>query len=374
MRKYISIGLGFVILIASFFVVKTMISSQNKVKRKAPKIIKTVFINEVQNTDIPIIITANGNLVAKNKIEIFSEVQGVLHVTKKEFRPGTSYKKGEIILKINSEEFYANLQAQKSNLYNTITSIMPDIRLDYPNEYLKWQTYLSNFDFNKTTPKLPEINSEKEKFFISGRNIYTTYYNVKNLEVRLNKYIIRAPYNGILTDALVNPGSLVRQGQKLGEFINPSVYEMEVAINANYFDLLQKGNTVALHKLDRSKTWSGKVIRVNGKVDQASQTVKAYIQVAGKTLKEGMYLEAKLVAKKEKNAFEIPRKLLVNNESVYVLNDSVLELVKVNPVYFKDKNVVIKGLKNGTKILAKNVPGAFSGMVVKEINNDSVAP
>ena len=284
MRKYISIGLGIVLIIGAFFVVKAMILSNQKPVRHAKKIVKVVFVDIVENKSIPIVIKANGNLVAKNKIEIFSEVQGILQTTSKEFKAGTSYKKGETILKINNEEHYANLQAQKSNLYNTIASIMPDIRLDYPAAYTKWQKYLTDFDFDKTTSKLPEVNSEKEKFFISGRNIYTTYYNVKNMEVRLSKYIIRAPYNGILTDALVNPGSLVRQGQKLGEFINPAVYEMEVAINANYIDLLQKGNTVKLTRLDNSKNWEGTVIRVNGKVDQASQTVKAFIQVSGKGL------------------------------------------------------------------------------------------
>ena len=368
MRKYISIGLGIALIIGAVFIVKAMIFYNQKPVRTAKKIIKVVFVDIVENKSIPIIIRANGNLVAKNRIEIFSEVQGVLHTTSKEFKAGTSYRKGETILKINNEEHYANLQAQKSNLYNTIASIMPDIRLDYPAEHTKWQRYLTDFDFDKTTPELPEINSEKEKFFISGRNIYTTYYNVKNMEVRLSKYIIRAPYDGILTDALVNPGSLVRQGQKLGEFINPRVYELEVAINANYIDLLQTGNTVKLSKLDNSKSWDGKVIRVNGKVDQASQTVKAFIQVSGKGLKEGMYLEANLVAKEEKDAYEMPRKLLVNNEGVYVVKDSILDLVKVNPVYFKDNSVVIKGLENGTMVLAKNVPGAHAGMAVRVFN------
>jgi membrane fusion protein (multidrug efflux system) len=370
MRKYISIALGIALVVASFFIVKIMIANNKKPEQKAKKIVKTVYIDVVENKDIPITIKANGNLVAKNKIEVFSEVQGILEATTKEFKAGNIYKKGEVILKINNEEHYANLQAQKSNLYNAITSIMPDIRLDYADEYEKWQAYLISFDFDKTTPVLPEINTEKEKFFISGRNIYTTYYNVKNMEVRLSKYIIRAPYNGILTEALVNPGSLVRQGQKLGEFINPSIYEMEVAINANYIDLLQKGNSVQLHNLNNSKTWVGKITRVNGKIDQASQTVKAFIQVPGKDLKEGMYLEANLVAKKEKNAYEIQRKLLVNNESVYILKDSVLDLVRVNPVYFKESSVVIKGLDNGTKVLAKNVPGAYAGMIVK-VNKDN---
>ena len=368
MRKYISIVLGIILIVASVFVVKAMVAANQKPERIAKKIVKTVFVDVVKNTDIPITINANGNLVAENKIQIYSEVQGVFQNTVKEFDEGISFKKGEVILRINSEEHYANLQAQKSNLYNTITSIMPDIRLDYPEEYEKWRKYITSFDFNKSTPKLPQTNSEKEKFFISSRNIYTTYFNVKNMEVRLSKYVIKAPYNGILTEVLVKPGSLIRQGQKLGEFIDPSVYEMEVAINASYIDLLQKGNTVQLQNLDHSNTWEGKIVRVNGKVDQTSQTVKTFIQVSDKELKEGMYLEANLVAKKEKNAYEIERKLLVNNESVYVLMDSVLALVKVNPVYFKDKTVVIKGLANGTKVLSKNVPGAYAGMAVKVFN------
>jgi|LGVD01.1.fsa_nt_gb multidrug efflux pump subunit AcrA (membrane-fusion protein) len=372
MRKYISIGLALLLIIGAFFVVKIMIDSNQKKKIKAPKIVKTVFVETVKNKEIPIVISANGNLVAKNKIELYSEVQGVLKRLSKDFKAGTHYRKGEVILKINSDEHYANLQAQKSNLFNSITSIMPDIRLDFSNEYKKWQNYLESFDFNKTTPVLPQTNSEKEKFFISGRKIYTTYYNVKNLEVRLAKYTVRAPYNGILTEAIVTPGSLVRQGQKLGEFINPSIYEMEIAINAAYKDLLQKGKSVELHNLENTKNWTGKVIRVNGKVDQASQTIKVFIQISNDQLAEGMYLEADVVAKSEKSAYEMPRKLLINNESVFVVvNDTILNLVKVDPVYYNDQSVVIKGLADGSITLTKSVPGAYDGMAVKIFNESN---
>ncbi|MDH3321719.1 MAG: efflux transporter periplasmic adaptor subunit, partial [Flavobacteriaceae bacterium] len=126
MRKYISIGLGIALIIGAYFMVKYMIASNQKPEREAKKIVKTVFIEEVQNADIPITISANGNLIAKNKIELFSEVQGVLQPVSKDYKAGTKYHKGEVILKINNEEHYANLQAQKSNLFNSITSIMPD--------------------------------------------------------------------------------------------------------------------------------------------------------------------------------------------------------------------------------------------------------
>jgi len=71
------------------------------------------------------------------------------------------------------------------------------------------------------------------------------------------------------------------------------------------------------------------------------------------------------MAKPEKDAFEIPRKVLVNNNSVYIVNDTVLKLTRVQPVYFKDQSVIIKGLPDGSKTLTQMVPGAYDGMSVK---------
>jgi len=169
-----------------------------------------------------------------------------------------------------------------------------------------------------------------------------------------------------LIETLVTSGTLVRSGQKLGEFIDTDIYELEVSINSEFADLLKVGNTVALNSLNNSKAYEGKVVRVNGRIDQISQTINAYIQVKHPDLKEGMFLEAKLKAKSESDALEISRKLLVNNNAVYtVKNDSVLTLSKIKPVYFGEENVVIKGLENNDKMLAQPMPGAFDGMIVK---------
>jgi multidrug efflux pump subunit AcrA (membrane-fusion protein) len=365
MRKLLSIILGILLLVAAIFIAKNLIANKKKPEIKYEKIVKTVFVEEVVNKDIPIVIKTSGNLSAKHKIKLFAEVQGVFKTSDKDFKVGTSYYKGEQIIRINSDEFYANLQAQKSNFYNSITAIMPDIRLDFPQEFQKWESYLNTFDINKTTPELPETVSDKEKYFISGRGINSAYYNVKNLEVKLGKYILRAPFDGILTEALVTPGSLVRAGQELGEFIDPKIYEMEVSINAEFADLLKKGNTVALHNLERTKSYTGTVIRINGKVDATSQTIKAFIQVAHDDLREGSYLEADLTARSETNAIEVSRKLLIDNKQLYVVRDSILELIDVEPVYFSAESAVIKGVEDGMLMLSRPTPGSYQGMQVK---------
>ncbi|MFK8058843.1 MAG: efflux RND transporter periplasmic adaptor subunit [Polaribacter sp.] len=366
MRKIILAILGVLAIACAVYFGNRLVEKNNKPRPTFKKQIKTVFVKNVANKEIPIIITASGNLIAKNKIDIFSEVQGILKTSKKAFKAGTKYYKGETLLSINSDEFYASLQSQKSNLYNLITAIMPDIRLDYPKEFNKWETYLKSYNINKTVPKLPIFNTDKEKYFISGRGILTAYYNVKNLEVRFSKHRITAPFSGILTETLVSPGTLVRVGQKLGEFIDTNIYEMEVSLNATFADLLKVGNAVTLTNLEKTKTYSGKVVRVNGRVDQVSQTIKAFIDVKHPDLKEGIFLEANLVAKSMAESFEISRKLLVDNNAVYtVKNDSILSLIKINPVYFGAEKVVIKGLENNTQILTQPLPGAFDGMIVK---------
>ena len=371
MRKIVLSILGIVIIIASFFLAKQIANSKSRPKTKVEKVVKTVFTQTVANGTIPIIVPANGNLRAKRRVELYAEVQGVFQKGNKLFKAGQPYKTGETIIKIDASEYYASVQSAKSNLYNLITSIMPDLRLDYPEVFPKWQAYLSNFDLDKTTPPLPEMTSEKEKFFISGRGILTNYYNVKNMEQRLRKYRISAPFSGILTEALVTEGTLVRPGQKLGEYINTDVYEMEVSISKTFSDLLKVNEEVELVNLDRTKTYKGFVARINGNVDVATQTIKAFIDVADPDLKEGMYLEANLNAKQETNAIEIDRNLLLENNQIFVVRDSLLDRIDVRPVYFSDKKVVLKDVPDGISILTKPVVGAFEGMLVKKYKGET---
>ncbi len=369
LRKIILSVIGVALIIGAFLVANYLIDNKHKPKPVIPKVVKTVLVETVKNKTVPIVISANGNLVAKQRVELYSEVQGIFKTGTKLFKPGQKFNKGETLIRLDASEYYASVQSAKSDLYNSIAAIMPDLRLDFPEVFQKWQNYLSGFDLNKTTPKLPEISGEKENYFITGRGIVSAYYNVKNLEQRLTKYRIIAPFSGILTEALVTEGTFVRSGQQLGEYINPSVYEMEVAISKSFADVLKEGENVTLTSLDNTKQYEGKVSRVNGSIDATTQTITVYIEVKHDDLKEGMYLEAQLNAEKVEDAIEIDRNLLLDNEEVYVVRDSLLDVISVKPVHFSDEKVVLKSVPNGTIILRKPVPGAYAGMHVKAATN-----
>lgn len=366
MKRQISIVAGILIIVGGFFGSRMIMDSKKDQKPPAQKTISTVFTQKVKRSRIGISVIENGRLVAKRKADLYAEVQGVMEATYKPFKPGIRFNKGETLVKIRSNDAYVNLLAQKSVLLNLVTSILPDLRLDYPEAYQKWNVYVSNFDIEKPIAKLPETTSDKEKYFITGKNIYTTYYNTKNLEIQQSKYQIRAPYSGVLTETLVNPGTVIRTGQKLGEFIDPSVYELEVAISQSVLPALSIGKKVMVTNPNaEGQTWTGKVSRINGKVDATTQTVQVYIEVSGNDLKEGVYLAAEIAGEEIPNAFEIDRKLLVEGTKIYAVRDNKLQLLPVNITHKTENSVIVDNLKDGIEIISKIVPGAFEGMEVK---------
>lgn len=373
-RILVSSILGILLIVGGIFLYQSISDSKENRRPPAQKNIKTVFVDTVQNGKVAIRVQANGNLVAKQRVELYSEVQGVFKGGSKLFKPGQLYGRGETLIRIDADEYYATVQSAKSDLYNLMTSVMPDLRLDYPQIYPKWQSYLNSFDLEKAVPSLPKMESEQEKFFISGRGLLSSYYGVKNLEQRLSKYKINAPFGGVLAETLVTEGTLVRSGQKLGEFIGSGAYELEVAVSKTYGDFLRVGKSVTLTTLDKTKTYQGKVSRINGRVEQASQTITVFIEVKDKSLSEGQYLEANLDAQEEENAIEVDRSLLLENNTIFVVRDSILDVIEVTPVYFSDKKVVLKDIPNKEIMVSKPVPGGYPGMLIKvykEENNTS---
>jgi multidrug efflux pump subunit AcrA (membrane-fusion protein) len=365
-RKF-SIVSGLLVVVASYFLFKYL-ASQKEPEKRIPSVtdVKLVKVKKVENKDIASQIYVTGKLVAKDKIDIYAEVGGLLLPNRKEFKEGVFFQEGEVMLRLDEEEARLNLLAQKSNVLNLVTQILPDIKIDYKESAGDWLAYVENFDLESPLPPLPQPRNVQEKFFFASRNVYNYYYTIKSQEARLEKYVIRAPFSGIVTESAINPGTLVRTGQKLGELINTQSYEMEISVSLRDAGFVQIGDIVTLASVDVAGEWKGRVVRISDKIDPNTQTLKAFLLVSGKGLKEGMYLSGQLNTRRVSNAVEIPRKLLINEGEIYVVSDSVLALHSVEVVRFNEETAIITGLTDGVEIVDELLVGAYRGMKVKK--------
>ena len=370
-RKIIVSVISIAIVVGGILGAKKIADSKKTPERRVGKTVTTVFTSTVKNGAIQVSIPVTGSLKAKSRVDLYSEVQGIMLPDNGRFKAGTSYGKGQTLVAIRSDDFQANLKSQRSNLQGLITAALADIKLDYPTSLDRWSRFLAALDVNSPLPPLPEPASNKEKMFIIGRNINATYYNIKNAEIVLNKYTITAPFNGILTNSMVTPGTVIRPGQKLGEFIDPSVFELEAPISSSNIDHLKVGQKVQLSSTDNSgRNWPGTVTRINRLIDPQSQTISAFIQVTGQGLEEGMFLKAKIDAAVMHDAFEIPRSVLFDEDQVFIAQDSLLIQKTVNPIHFNEKTVIVKGLEDNAQVLSKMPPAAYPGMKISIYKED----
>lgn len=328
--------------------------------------VKTVSTIKVHNTEVQSTIPVTGKLVAEDRVEVFAEVNGTLKTQSKAFKEGNNFSKGEVLLQIDDTEFRMNILSQKSTLLNSFTQLLPDIKIDYPESFDKWNAYLKDFTIEGALLALPEISNEKEKYFLASRNIFGQYYSIKSLEETLSKYTLRAPFNGVVVESTIDPGTNVRVGQKLGEFISPSSYELEVAVSLKDIDLLKTGDVVELTSPDVAGKWNGKIKRVSKKIDDATQTVRVFVAVSANGLKEGMYLSGEIESDLIEDAMEIERKLLIDGEAVFLVDDGALRLTDVEVMKYGTGTVTVKGLPEGADLLATSLIGAYNGMPVSK--------
>ncbi|MCB9245633.1 MAG: HlyD family efflux transporter periplasmic adaptor subunit [Flavobacteriales bacterium] len=365
-----SIFVGIVVILASMMVFRKL----GRMGQSKPVISSfkqfNVLTSNAKVEDIPIKITLSGKLVARNRIDLFAEVNGLL--ISPDYREGNAYRKGDVLLRIDDSELRNSVVSSKSTLLNSVSQILPDLQLDFPDAYSQWLRFHKEISFRSVLPDIPEVSDEKLKVFLSSRNIFSSYYAIKSQEARLAKFNISAPFTGVLSSTDIYPGALVRAGQKLGTFIEPGSYELEASAGMDDLRYVNVGDKVVLRSNEMSGSWKGVVLRINRSLDQATQTVKVYIGVQGQELREGQYMVAEVDGVTLEDVCSIPRLILLPDEHIYVIaNDSVLTRKKLDIVYRGMENVYAKNLQPGEVYADQVISNGHEGMIVHPIPNQN---
>jgi len=359
-----SIILGIAAVLVGVFISKQLGKSEEAIEPKISFRSKVVAASPAELTSIPLNITVSGRLQATNRLELYSEVTGVLLTTN--FREGQQFTSGQIIASIDDAEIRSALTAQRSSFMTIVNQALADISLDYPAEASAWKSFVQSIKPSQPLPVLPKLDNTQLKQFISGRNILTTYYNIQSQEVRLNKHKIAAPYGGVLSEATIDPGTLVRTGQKIGTFVQLGTYELEAPVSRNDLKHLKVGSTVKLNSTDLDKEFYGTVSRINSIINPTTQMVSIFLKVSGAELREGLYLKAVINGGVEQNALIVDRNMIEDGKAIYTINaDSTLVLTPIEVISFSDEKAIIKGITNGMLIPNKAISGAFEGLKVE---------
>ena len=330
---------------------------------------KYVSVVTVENQLFPITLNGYGKVIASSSINISSEVQGIL-TSNIVLKKGTHFKKGQILFSIKNTDAKLALKSKKSSFLTLLTSILPDLTIDYPTSYNNWKIFYDKIDVDKPLPQLPEFKNSKEKSFIISRNILSQYYSIKSDEERLNKYTVVAPFSGSIIQAFSDNGAIVSPGMAVIKVLRDGKLEIEIPVLSKNLPLLKKNQKIEL-RANKNQIIEGTISRIGDYINSETQTVPVFVKINDSkiALYNGMYLESTIRCESNEMAMIIPRTAIFSDEKVYVVDkDNKLIETKIEISTYQDKTVLVTNLKNGTKVVSEAVINVKEGSEVVILN------
>lgn len=378
--RRISLIVAVLILVGGFGLNKALSAKKEPPKRNSlAKEASLVSVRTVQNGSVRAEIPVTGRLVARQRLDVFAEVNGRLLPGGKPFREGTSFAKGEVLLRLDDKDQRLSLVSRRAEFQSQLLRLLPELRFDHATDAELWATYAQRIDPEQSLPVLPQGSLESTMTYLRVQGVEATYYAIKSGEAQLAKYVVRAPFSGVVTSGDLDPGSLIRAGSPIGTFLNPRAYEWEASLAARDMDYVRKGQEVMLSPAGENGMEAplrGTIQRISDAIDPASQTIKLYVSVdvpkAGVDLFEGQYLSGSIQGNAIDDALAIPQVLLQDGEQVWVVEDGKLVLQAVETVFRFAESVAIRGLQDGAMLVDQRLGGAFEGMPVRTASGAAV--
>lgn len=364
LRQVIIVSIGILILVSAFLISGVLSDMKEPPKVEEPKEIKKyVQTSPVQYRSIPTEIVAYGRVETAESLDMIAEVGGRMTSGSVVLKEGQSFRKGALLYKIDDTEARLNLQSDKSNFLKDLAAILPDIKIDFSDNYEVWSAYLNAIDLNKDLPELPKHTSAKEKTFLATRNIFGSYYSIKSKEANLKKFRFYAPFEGSISLVNLQSGSFVNPGSNIGKLLRSNKLELRVDVNTSDIDWIDMGAEASVIS-ERGKVLKGRVTRIGEFINAQTQSIDVFIALepGSDRIYDGEYLKASVPGRVVDRGMVIPRNAIFNNNEVFVLEDSLLKVKTITIHKLNNETAIFSGLVENSELVMEPLINAHNNM------------
>ncbi|MCG4120732.1 efflux RND transporter periplasmic adaptor subunit, partial [Campylobacter coli] len=342
------------LLLSALFLFSACNKEEAPQKQTLPQSVSTM---SAKAENLPLNFTYPAKLVSDYDVIIKPQVSGV--IVEKLFKAGDLIKKGQTLFIIEQDKFKASVNSAYGK------ALMARANFDNASkDYNRSKTL-----YNKGAISQKEYDSALANFNNTKANLTSARADLENARIDLAYTEIKAPFDGIVGDALIN----------IGDYVSSSSTELVRITNLNpiyadfYISDTDKLNIVRNTqdgKWDLSniyanlnlngETVQGKLYFIDSVIDANSGTVKAkaIFDNNNSTLLPGAFATITSEGFIQKNGFKVPQIAVKQNQNdVYVLlvKNGKVEKSSVHISYQNNEYAIIdKGLQNGDKIILDN--------------------
>ncbi len=318
--------------------------------------------------DCPAHIHAMGTVIAEKKVVLVQVSPG--------FARGRVVEKGQLLLGIDDTDYVLEKQKAASALEQALVELeMEKGRQQIAQKELELASRGNTVSLENTDLALRKPQLRKARALVENARA-----DVKKAQLHIARTRIVAPFTALILEKQIDLGALVSSQSPLATLVAVDSYQVEALIPFDQLARLimdpEKGSRTMISSFDGKGSWQGKVVGTTGKVADKTRMAAVLIHIsdplgrknpgASPGLLLGDYVRIQISGRPLKQVFSLPRSVIHENNTVWVVKDDCLAILSVTPVWKeKDRVFIADGLSSDDKIITSDLAVPMPGMALK---------
>ena len=320
----------------------------------------------------------------------------------------TRYAEGDVLIRVDERD-YANrarqsknsideakraieqLQQQEANSKRTLAKAKSDL-VAFQQEYDRYRraVALNAGAKSELNRALVELNRHKDSIVqlenqlslypleiaAAEERLSTSQSEYERAEDDLERTRVLPPFDGFLSEVMVERGQFVRAGDPLFRLTDLDQIDIPVAIGLEDWRQIDASVTAGRHPNVRLATsesaaadWTGAIRRVAPKADPGSRTILVFVKVNNKDQKHqllpGTFVQARITGDVNTDQVVIPRTAILNGHVFVIEADNTVRKQKITQGRrLRSLVVVTEGLNGSEQIAITNLTLLEDGLQV----------
>jgi RND family efflux transporter MFP subunit len=333
-------------------------------------------------------VQATGSVVADQQVTLVPEVAGRLVWVSEKLVPGARFAQGETIARVDGRDYQVALEAEQSRLRQA--------ELELALEENRGQVAAREWELlgaeaggdGKLARREPHLE-------VARANVEAVAASVRRAELNLSRTSIRAPFNAVVLQEMVDVGQVVGSGSQVAVLSGSDRVRVETSVPVDRLPALAipgvdgvaagEGSPATVrHHLGngRTLTFDGQVIGMGGQLDPLTRTATVIVavddplepQAGGLPLLVGAFVDVTLRGRTREDALTVPRTAVYDGETVWVVHDDRLQPRTIQVGWSLAEEVeVVAGLSAGEQIVTTPLSAPVAGTRVRLVGEDGAA-
>ncbi|QSS97874.1 efflux RND transporter periplasmic adaptor subunit [Psychroflexus sp. ALD_RP9] len=318
-----SIYTSLVILILAFLV---SCNSEEKNTSKTSTEPITVQVEKVSASNNNTLQTS-GKIKAVNQAQISTRIMG--YIESVPVKVGQEVQKGDVLVQLNSQDLIAKKAQAQAQIAKAKSHL-----LNLEKNYNRFKNLL-----DKQSISQKEFDDIKMAYQMAKESYNAAQQMQAEVNAQLSYSIIKAPFNGTITNTFAEVGNLAKPGEYLVEIENNQIFEVSTSLAESQINRINIKTPVEVNVQSIDAKLSGQITELASSANTAGQyAVSIQLNSSPETLKSGMYATVEFHVNKS------------TTPQLYIKSDAIVKQGELRGVYTisSQNTAVLNWLKLGS--------------------------